>query len=304
MNFETHKLPDHLGHANTGARLTSVSQREDFRSPTRPGRSRGSARAALPPINRWKIRFFRAYTRRYLRRHFNAVRISSFPRLAADRPAVVYLNHASWWDPLLSLFLAERLFPARPVFGPIEARQLERYGIFRGLGFFGVEPGTIRGGLKFVRTSEVILSDPARMLWLTPQGRFADPRERPATFREGLGQLALRARHAVFVPLAIEYPFWQERLPEALVRFGAPVSAGELPPAIEGGKAQSSCLAKRLERTQEELAIEARSQEPARFDTLLGGKAGVGGIYDSWRRLKSFWGGVAFQAEHRTEHGL
>jgi 1-acyl-sn-glycerol-3-phosphate acyltransferase len=252
----------------------------------------------LPAINPWKLRFFKAYTRRYLRRHFHAVRIVEFTKLQADRPAVVYLNHAAWWDPLVCLFLAEQLFAARPAFAPIEAAQLERYGIFRGLGFFGIEPGTARGAIRFLRTAENVLREPAHMLWLTPQGRFADPRERPVRLQEGLGHLARRARHAVFVPLAIEYPFWNDRLSETLVRFGAPITADELPSADSGGEAQSRFLAARLEQAQDDLARAAQTRDPEVFTTLLGGEAGVGGVYDVWRKLKAHWRGEKFAAEH------
>jgi 1-acyl-sn-glycerol-3-phosphate acyltransferase len=254
--------------------------------------------AALPPVNAWKLRFFRAYTRRYLRRHFNAVRLLGAPALPPDRPAVIYLNHAAWWDPLVCLFLIEQLFPARPAFAPIEAKQLDRYGVFRRLGFFGIEPGTARGAIRFLRTAENILSDPAHMLWLTPQGCFADPRERPVRLQDGLARLATRAPHAVFVPLALEYPFWNDRLPEVLARFGQPIEAEELPATTGDDGAHSRFLAARLEQTQDELARVAQSRQPDDFTTLLGGAAGVGGVYDAWRKLKARWRGESFTAEH------
>jgi 1-acyl-sn-glycerol-3-phosphate acyltransferase len=274
------------------------AQVSNLRSSAPRSRAGQTPALQLPAINAWKLRFFNAYIRRYLRRHFHAVRIADFSKLPVDRPAVVYLNHAAWWDPLVCLFLVDQLFPGRPVFGPIDAAQLERYGIFRGLGFFGIEPGTARGAIRFLRTAENVLHDPAHMLWLTPQGRFADPRERPVMLQEGLGHLARRARHAVFVPLAIEYPFWNDRLPEALVRFGAPVTADELPAPEIGGEAQSRFLASRLAQTQDDLARAAQKREPADFTTLLGGEAGVGGVYDAWRKLKARWHGEKFAAEH------
>ena len=61
------------------------------------------------------------------------------------------------------------------------------------------------------------------LLAVTPQGRFADVRERPVHFEAGLGHLAARVQRALFVPFAVEYVFWEERLPEILVRFGEPV---------------------------------------------------------------------------------
>jgi 1-acyl-sn-glycerol-3-phosphate acyltransferase len=298
------------GRETTDAGLDRTG-RAEFRRPTRadslsrrakdnvhPRRDALEQQAAvLPPINSWKLRCFRGYTRRYLRRHFHAVRLLGAPALPANRPAVIYLNHAAWWDPLVCLFLAEQLFPARPGFAPIEAVQLERYGIFRNLGFFGIEPGTARGAIRFLRTAENVLRDPAHLLWLTPQGRFADPRERPVRLQNGLARLAARAPHAVFVPLALEYPFWNDRLPEVLVHFGEPLTAIELP-APSSGEVHSRLLAARLEQAQDELARAAQTRRPDAFITLLGGTAGVGGVYDLWRRLKAHGRGETFSAEH------
>jgi hypothetical protein len=39
-------------------------------------------------------------------------------------------------------------------------------------------------------------------------------------------------------------------------------------------------------------------QDPSRFEILLGGRAGVGGTYDLWRRLKAKLRGESFQAAH------
>ena len=69
------------------------------------------------------------------------------------------------------------------------------------------------------------LERPDAALGITPEGRFSDPRERPVRLEPGLAHLARRLDRGVFLPLALEYPFWQERTPEALACFGAPVSA-------------------------------------------------------------------------------
>jgi 1-acyl-sn-glycerol-3-phosphate acyltransferase len=264
--------------------------------PSKPSRS---SAAALPRIKEWKLRFFTAYALRHVAKHFHAVRLSragGVPR-PADAPVVVYLNHASWWDPLLSLVLMTRLFPAHRAYAPIEAAQLKRYGILRDMGLFGIEPGTARGGLRFLRTAEAVLRHPGAMLWLTPQGRFADARERPVLFEDGLAHVAMRSPDAVFVPLAVEYPFWMESRPEALARFGEPVRGAELPLAL-GVEACSRALALRLERAQEALAAESVARDAVRFDTLLGGSSGVGGVYDRWRAFKAKWRGEAFAREH------
>lgn len=228
---------------------------------------------------------FVRYIQWMLKRHFHAVRLSKdgvAPRVGVDTPLVVYFNHASWWDPLLALWLGARCFEGREQYGPIEAAQLKRYGFFRRLGFFGVEQGTVSGALAFLRTADALLARPGAMLWLTPQGRFADVRERPAGFAPGLGHLARRAKGAVFVPLAIEYGFGLERLPEVFVRFGAGVEADSL------GK-ESDVASERLERAletcQDALCAEVCGRNPNAFRVMLQGAGGASLPYDLWRQF-------------------
>jgi 1-acyl-sn-glycerol-3-phosphate acyltransferase len=254
--------------------------------------------AAEPRISPILLRAFAPYAERYLGRHLHALRLSKAapaPRPAAERPLVVYLNHPAWWDPLVGMALALRLYPERSHRAPIEAAALARYRFFGRLGFFGVEPGTARGARRFLAVAESALARPNAALWLTPGGRFADPRERPPALAAGLGHLARRLRRGVLVPLALEYPFWEERSPEALARFGEPLDAEAIDLPAAGWTA---LLAERLAAAQDALAREALARDPARFETLLRGSAGVGGAYDLWRRLRARARGERFRPEH------
>ena len=133
------------------------------------------------------------------------------------------------------------------------------------------------------------------MLWLTPQGCFADPRERPVRFKPGIGHLAARARGTVFLPVAAEYVFWQERTPEALIRFGTPLSTdGKSYDPQEWTHRVENALAS----IQDALARESKSRDQSAFETILLGRAGVGGIYDGWRKIRARSRGEVFQAEH------
>jgi 1-acyl-sn-glycerol-3-phosphate acyltransferase len=263
--------------------------------------SRPQRDAAVPEVSPALLGAFRRYVEPYVRRHFHAVRLArseALSQIAPGEPLIVYLNHPSWWDPLLGLVLAHRLFPERRHFGPIEAQALTRYSFFGKLGFFGVEPGTAGGARRFLSTSQAILARPGGTLWITPGGRFGDPRERPVRLASGLGHLARRLRSGALLPLALEYPFWEERFPEALARFGEPIDIGEL---RLGADDWTALLADRLGATQDALAADALGRDPARFEPLLGGNAGVGGVYDLWRRWKARARGESFRREHGVE---
>lgn len=238
----------------------------------------------LPQISRPLLHFFGRYSAAYLGRHFHSVRLlqaASSPNESVG-PLVVYLNHAAWWDPLVCLLLARQCFGGRPAYAPMEATALKRYGFFKRLGFFPVESGSTRGAAQFLRTSEALLGRPENALFVTPQGRFADVRA-PLFFSAGLEHLAARSPHACFVPLALEYTFWEERKPEVLLAFG------------EAGHER---LPERLAATQALLAAAAQRRLPNEWRVLLKSKSGVSRPYDLWRWARARLRGEPFAPEH------
>ncbi|MEQ8847941.1 lysophospholipid acyltransferase family protein [Botrimarina sp.] len=257
--------------------------------------------APKPRVSRRVLACFRWYTRRYLRRAFHSVAIARpGPEPPRDGPLVVYLNHASWWDPLVAMRLAEVVAPDRTLYAPFDAEALQRYPVFEKLGFFPVQQGTRRGAAQFLSVAREVLEEPRASLWVTPEGGFVDPRDRAARLEPGLAHLADRlaaeGRDAWLWPLAIEYPFWEERLPEALCQFGEPIAVS----SFEGlGKAGwNTLLADRLRDTQR--ALEARSlrRNPSEWRVVLGGAEGVGGVYESVRWLKAKLTGRSYRAAH------
>ncbi len=265
------------------------------------------ARAALVPslipqrsdsLYRW----FSWWVQGYLRKHFHAVRMSrgSRPNISPDLPLIIVLNHPSWWDPLIGAVLAEH-WPERRHYAPMDAQALARYNLFDKLGFYGVEQGTLRGGRAFLKTTLAILSQPNSAVWIAGQGQFTDARVRPPRLRPGIGHIAARLRRGVILTLAIEYPFWDERFPEALVRFGAPIeieSAQNLRAAQWVERIEASLAA-----AQDALVADALSRSTRAFETLLMGKVAIGGIYDRWRRVWAWFRGERFRAEHSAQGG-
>jgi 1-acyl-sn-glycerol-3-phosphate acyltransferase len=259
--------------------------------------ARRSRQCVLPAQWPWLFRLFRWYARRYAAKHLHAVRLSKSGArpTGPDGPLIIVLNHPSWWDPLLA-FILSGLLPDGVHWGPIDAAALRRYGFLARAGLFGIETGTTRGARQFLRTATAALTDPRAALWITAQGQFVDARQRPPRLRAGVGHLARSLEHGVVLPLAVEMTFWDERTPEALARFGEPMDIAE-----HGGwlaDEWTTAIELALRQTQDALAAEAMLRDPELFTTLVHGRAGIGGVYDMWRRLLAWSRGERFRAEH------
>jgi hypothetical protein len=142
-----------------------------------------------------------------------------------------------------------------------------------------------------LRTSQAILAE-GGVVWITPQGRFADARE-TVQFKPGLGALAGRVSGVTLLPLAIEYTFWDERLPEVLLRFGAPVKIQE-----ENAEAATKQLENALVAVMGELKSAAMARDPGAFHVLLQGGRGTGGFYALGRSMRAFVTGKRLAADH------
>ena len=242
--------------------------------------------------------FFARAFRHAFRRDFHALRVSrSGPAPDPETPRLVlYANHPSWWDAVAFALLADTLFKGRAGFVPIDARMLRRYGFMARIGAFGVDLESPIGGAAFLATAQKLLDRPEGLLLVTAQGRFADVRERPVQLRPGLAHLAQRRPDATFVPLALDYAFWDERQPELLMRFGPPIPAASL--LALAVPERSAALGRALEATMDGLAQEVIARDPAAFETLAAGRVGVGGVYDLWRRLQARRRGEQFSPAH------
>ncbi len=265
------------------------------------GGHRLSRRAGPSPVARRNAtihRFMVSMFRRYFARHMNALRIAAWGRPDVPRsgPVIVYSNHPSWWDAAVYILADDLLFPAYESYAPIDADMLGRYGVFGRIGAFGVDLHTARGAADFLKASADILSSPRRALWVTAQGRFADVRERPLGLKPGIARLVEIAPECTIIPLGIEYGFWLERGPEAFLAFGDPMHGRDLLNLPRPARLRHLDAA--LTTVLDRLSDDVKTRDPARFQSLIEGRAGVGGVYDGWRRMTSALSGRSFDPSH------
>ncbi|MEM1423166.1 MAG: lysophospholipid acyltransferase family protein, partial [Planctomycetota bacterium] len=222
------------------------------------------------------------------RKSFHALRISDESAGAldvlrsADGPLVVAMNHQSWWDPLTGLLLADRVCPARGAIAPMDREMLERFGILRRVGVFGIDPED-PGSLDAMRSyfSGFVRTDPRGALWLTPQGEFADPRA-PVRLRPGAAAVAADHGACRVVSVAMEYGFWLDKRPELFLH------ASEVrPPERRTVAGWHRALTRAMRDDNRRLAELVIARSPDAFSPLLASSGtGTSPVYNLWLRLR------------------
>ena len=249
--------------------------------------------------SRLLLLLFSMIGRRRLRRNFRAVRMLHAERLRhiPAGPLVIYLNHPSWWDPIVCAELARRLLPGREHRAPISEASLREYPFFRRIGMFPVEQNALRGAAQFLRDASAVLNG-GGVLWITAEGHFTDARTRPTRLASGLGALLHRASGVTVVPLAVEYSFWNQRLPEVLLGVGEPLSVSQGRERSTGE--WTAVLEASLQAAQDNVAAASLRRDSTAFKTLLEGRRGMAGPYALWQRVSARVHGDHYRADHEA----
>lgn len=240
------------------------------------------------PRSRFDPRFARVFAwiaERMLRKSFTAIRLEhgSHGEVEALQthagPILLLLNHPSWWDPLIVAFLRRRFFPTRAVVGPMDAHELERFGVFKRLGVFGIDPDDPASARRLrAEMANRLADDPRVLAVMTPQGRLTDVRE-PTRVRPGAALILDNHPQLLASCVAVEYPFWSAKRPEVLLRIRRVA-----PPTTSGARSWQHEIVHAMESNRTELAALAMARRQEAFDSLLAG-ASRGGPYAWWLRL-------------------
>lgn len=244
------------------------------------------------------IRVFAWYVRRMFRKRFNGVRLAlgSAEVLreleGVESPVIVLLSHASWWDPLIGLLLQHELMAGRSGCAPMDSAQLKRFGFFRKLGVFGIDPNSPESMAEMVSyVGRRFEQDRRPTLWITGQGRFADPRE-AVVLRPGAAAVAAKSTGVRVVSVCVEYVFWQDQRPECLVR-----ACGVDGPMVGNTAGWQRAMQRAMEANAAALASLAVARDASAFEVLLGAGAGskegrIHPVYDWWLRKRGVGGKI------------
>lgn len=247
--------------------------------------------------DRYSTTFFRVfsiYVQRMFRTGFHGVHMEpeSLRVLrelnAHPGPAIALGNHPGWWDPLVAVLLSRIYLPDRPMLASMDRTELERFGILRRLGIFGIDPDdsdSLSAQADFL--SKRFAERPQATFWITPQGRFTDVRE-AVRLRPGAAAVAARMEpRPTVIALAMDYCFWNDRKPELCMRV-RPVhvqpKSGTLPTTTDWVRA----MTRAMQENQEALANLVIQRNPDDWAAVISRRTHqrTNPVYDLWLKLK------------------
>ena len=126
--------------------------------------------------------FFTWYSRWMPGRDFSRVELHN---RVEDRglPVLMVGNHVSWWDGFLAQYINVELFRRKMHIMMLE-EQLEKRMFLNKTGAYSIKRGH-RSALESIRYTAEILSDPAHMAVLFPQGSIHSSSDVPVRFERG-----------------------------------------------------------------------------------------------------------------------
>jgi hypothetical protein len=258
----------------------------------------------LPTSKKWLVDGFLYFSSRMVAKQFQsfAIQVNSaeLDRIPPTTPVVVLANHASWWDPISASLIRQKYLSNRIFYAPIDADALKNYRIMADLGFYGLKLNTIRGAADFLATTQAILETPNSALFITPEGKFTDVRDHSPDLMPGLSHLISKVPEVVFVPLALEYGFWDESRPQIIAKLRNAIHCVHRKHAeTELSKSQwNELLTQRLRQTQTELANSVIQREESAFQYVIASRPKRLGWYDYFRSWRAFLRGHKFDPRH------
>jgi 1-acyl-sn-glycerol-3-phosphate acyltransferase len=196
---------------------------------------------------RWFNPWFSRVARGRIEGAFGRVLVAGLDgaRAATDAgPVLGVLNHSTWWDALVVLWLSEILLGVDG-YALMDAENLRRLPFFTRVGAFGVDLADPRDGARSIRYAVRLLSAPRKAVWVFPEGRERSPFE-PLELQAGAAQMARVAKKARVMPVALRYVFGERDRPDLFVSFGDAAPGPR--DAMEGVLAQKRGLEAELAR--------------------------------------------------------
>ncbi len=234
---------------------------------------------------------FYRYSARLLAKKFDGVALlaSSVPSLdmlKQEPHAIIYTTHASWWDVIVSAYVA--LISGLEIFAPMDADQLDKYWVLKYVGLFGVSS---EKPLPFLRALKQIFERTSRSaLLITPQAHFASNHIPSPEFKRGILLAIERNPDVPVYAITMHYEFWNESRPVILIAISK-LDA-------EQDATSEQALREHLDQqTREVLDISAR-RDSEEWHWLIRSKAQTLAIQDVTGKVRATLTGKSYSSGH------
>jgi chlorobactene lauroyltransferase len=162
------------------------------------------------------IRFFTFYMNWFFKYRFKHVWLNQNYFPGDDDKTIYYLNHTSWWDGLIPLYLNENLLKQQGR-AMMEDKQMLRYKFFKKIGAFSVHLDNPKSALVSLRYAIKSMQRPNASLFIYPEGEIGPFSYNKPTFKNGLAWLCEQIPDADIVPVGIYMHAMHHSKPELMM---------------------------------------------------------------------------------------
>lgn len=167
---------------------------------------------------------FRFITAMQLRRNIQQIYIYGLhntQHLVNHTGAIIALNHQSYWNTPLFLYLSELL--GKRAFSFMPKEYLSNRAYLRWCGIIPLATNTPSIAQTQLRNAFKLATEPTQ-LWAYPQEQHHSVHFRPMQFNHNIGLLASSTAYPI-VPTTIQFLFHDDKRPHAYIHFGTPLSS-------------------------------------------------------------------------------
>lgn len=165
------------------------------------------------------IWFFDHYTKWSLKRRFKQVWVKQDYVPKPESRTVYFLNHNSWWDGLIPLYL-NRHFLQQNARALMEDKQMRQYSFFSKIGAFSINLEDPRSSLISLRYALESMERDQASLFVYPEGTITPPAGTIPKFKDGLAWLYTKTTQVDYVPITIYSHSMRSSKPELYLAIG------------------------------------------------------------------------------------
>ena len=207
------------------------------------------------------IAIFGLYTRCLFWRRFKNIRVHQLYQPGPESKTIYYLNHTSWWDGLIPLWLNRKLFRQNAQ-AMMEDKQMIKHPFFRKIGAFSVNLEDPRSAIRSMRYAVESIKRENSCLFIYPEGKIIPFSTLKPEFKKGLGWISRQCPDADVVPVGIYIHTAKSDKPELCISIGRPTKADKTLSADE----LNNIYERELQETVSDLVNYAHHQ-PGKFKT-------------------------------------